>query len=156
VYTSIAVARTPALAVLDREGVGYRLHEYEVDPRAESYGLEAARKLGLPPERVFKTLVVAVADCHLFAVLPVDARLDTKTIGKRAHLADPADAERITGYRVGGVSPFGQKRRCPVVVDEDAAALPAAFVNAGQRGLQARLAPADLVRALDAVVAAIS
>ena len=145
-YTSIAVARTPALVVLDREAVWYRLHEYELDPRADSYGLEAAEKLGIPPERVFKTLVVAVDGGYAFALLPVDARLDTRAVGKRAHLADPADAERITGYVKGGTSVLGGRRRLPVLVDESALEHATIVVNAGRRGLQMELAPADVLR----------
>jgi Cys-tRNA(Pro)/Cys-tRNA(Cys) deacylase len=153
VYTSIAVARTPALALLDREGVPYRLHEYELGPRAESYGLEAAEKLGIPPERVFKTLVVAVGGSHAFAVLPVDARLDTKAVGKRAHMADPADAERVTGYVKGGTSVLGGRQRLPVLLDESALAHETIVLNAGRRGLQMELAPGDLLRLTGATTA---
>jgi len=140
------VARTPAITVLEREGVRFRLHEYELDPRAESYGLEAAEKLGLPPERVFKTLVVAVDGGHVFAVLPVDARLDTKAVGKRAHMADPADAERVTGYVKGGTSVLGGRKRLPVLVDESALGHETIVLTAGRRGLQMELAPTDVLR----------
>jgi Cys-tRNA(Pro)/Cys-tRNA(Cys) deacylase len=140
------MAATPAIAVLEREGVPYRLHEYELDPRAESYGLEAAEKLGLPPERVFKTLVVAADDGHVFAVLPVDARLDTKAVGKRAHMADPSDAERLTGYVKGGTSVLGGRRRLPVLLDESALDHDTIVLNAGRRGLQMELSPADILR----------
>jgi len=144
------VAATPAVAVLDREGVPYRLHEYELDPRAESYGLEAAEKLGLPPERVFKTLVVATDGGHVLALVPVAARLDTKAVGKRAHLADPAEAERVTGYVKGGTSVLGGRRRLPVLLDESALEHDAIVLNAGRRGLQMELAIDDLVRLTDA------
>jgi Cys-tRNA(Pro)/Cys-tRNA(Cys) deacylase len=140
------VARTPAIAVLDREGVRYRLLEYELDPRAESYGLDAADKLGLPADRVFKTLVVAADGGHVFAVLPVAARLDPKAIGKRAHMADPADAERITGYVKGGTSVLGGRKRLPVLLDESALGHETIVLNAGRRGLQMELAPGDLLR----------
>ena len=155
-YTSSIVASTPAIAVLEREGVAYRLHEYELDPRAESYGLEAAEKLGLPPERVFKTLVVAAGDGHVFALLPVDARLDPKAVGKRAHLADPADAERITGYVKGGTSVLGGRKRLPVLLDESALEHATIVLNAGRRGLQLEIAPADLLRVTDGRTAAIA
>jgi Cys-tRNA(Pro)/Cys-tRNA(Cys) deacylase len=152
---------TPATLALDRAGVAYTLASYDYDPGAERVGLQAAQALGVPAGEVLKTLMVKADGKPACVVLASDREVSMKRLAaalgaKSAEMMRPADAERITGYRVGGVSPFGQKRRCPVVVDEDAAALPAAFVNAGQRGLQARLAPADLVRALDAVVAAIS
>jgi Cys-tRNA(Pro)/Cys-tRNA(Cys) deacylase len=140
------VARTPAIAVLEREGIPYRLLEYELDLRAESYGLEAAEKLGLPTERVFKTLVVTADGGHVLAVLPVDARLDPKAVGKRAHLADTADAERITGYVKGGTSVLGGRKRLPVLLDESALAHEAIVLNAGRRALQMELDPADLLR----------
>jgi len=140
------MAATPALAVLAREGVAYRLHEYELDPRAESYGLEAAEKLGLPTERVFKTLVVAADGGHVFAVVPVAARLDTKAVGKRAHMADPAEAERVTGYVKGGTSVLGGRKRLPVLLDESALEHEAIVLNAGRRGLQMEVATAELVR----------
>jgi Cys-tRNA(Pro)/Cys-tRNA(Cys) deacylase len=136
---------TPAIRVLDAAGTPYRLHEYELDPGAESFGLEAAAKLRLPPERVFKTLVVAVDAGHLFAVVPVAARLDPKALGKRARLADPAEAERVTGYVKGGTSVLGGRKRLPVLLDDSALAHETVVVNAGRRGLQMELAPADLL-----------
>ena len=147
---------TPAIRVLDAAGVPYRLLEYELDPAAESYGLEAAEKLGLPPERVFKTLVVAVEDGHLLAVVPVDGRLDTKALGKRARLADAADAQRVTGYVKGGTSIFGGRKQLPVVLDESALAHETIVLNGGRRGLQLELAPEDVVRLTDARVAAVA
>ena len=140
------MAATPAIAVLERAGVSYRLLEYELDPRAESYGLEAAEKLGLSPARVFKTLVVAADGGHVFALLPVDARLDPKAVGKRAHLADPAEAERITGYVKGGTSVLGGRKRLPVLLDESALEHETIVLNAGRRGLQLELAPTDVLR----------
>ena len=137
---------TPAVALLEREGVAYRLLEYELDPRAESYGLEAAEKLGLPPERVFKTLVVAVDGGHAFALVPVAERLDTKAVGKRAHLADPAEAERLTGYVKGGTSVLGGRKRLPVLLDASALEHEKIVLNAGRRGLQMELATEDLLR----------
>lgn len=136
---------TPAIRVLEEAGVPYRLHEYEVDPAAASFGLEAAAKLGLPPERVFKTLVVAVESGHVLAVVPVDRQLDTKAVGKRARLADPAEAQRLTGYVKGGTSILGGRRRLPVVLDASALEHETIVVNAGRRGLQLELAPADVL-----------
>jgi Cys-tRNA(Pro)/Cys-tRNA(Cys) deacylase len=136
---------TPAIRVLDAAGTRYRLHEYELDPGAESFGLEAAQKLRLPPERVFKTLVVAVDSGHVLAVVPVAARLDTKALGKRARLADPSEAERVTGYVKGGTSVLGGRKRLPVLLDDSALAHETVVVNAGRRGLQMELAPADLL-----------
>lgn len=152
---------TPATLALDKAGVAYVLATYEYDPGAERVGLQAAQALGVPPSEVLKTLMVRADGKPACVVLASDREVSMKRLAaalgaKAAEMMRPADAERITGYRVGGVSPFGQKRASPTVIDADAAALPSAFVNAGQRGLQARLAPADLVRALGAVVAAIS
>ena len=132
--------------MLEREGVAYRLLEYELDPRAQAYGLEAAEKLGIPPERVFKTLVVESDGAYVFAVVPVAARLDPKAVGKRARLADPDDAARVTGYVKGGTSVLGSRRRLPVLLDESALAHDAIVVNAGRRGLQLAIAPGDLAR----------
>jgi Cys-tRNA(Pro)/Cys-tRNA(Cys) deacylase len=136
---------TPAIRVLEAAGARYRLHEYEHDPAAESLGLEAATKLGLPPERVFKTLVVAVDGGHVLAVVPVAARLEPKTLGKRVRLADPAEAERVTGYVKGGTSVLGGRKRLPVVLDDSALAHETIVLNAGRRGLQMELAPADVL-----------
>lgn len=147
---------TPAIRVLDAAGVPYRLLEYELDPAAESYGLEAAAKLGLPPERVFKTLVVAVDEGHVFAVVPVDRRLDAKALGKRARLADAAEAQRVTGYVKGGTSILGGRKQLPVVLDESALGHETIVLNAGRRGLQVELVPADVVRLTGARVAAVA
>ncbi|MEW5687455.1 MAG: Cys-tRNA(Pro) deacylase [Pseudomonadota bacterium] len=152
---------TPATIALDRAGVVYALASYDYDPGSERVGLQAAEALGAPPGEVLKTLMVKADGKPACVVLASDREVAMKKLAaalgaKSAEMMKPADAERMTGYRVGGVSPFGQKRAVPTVVDADAAALPEAFVNAGQRGLQARLAPADLVRVLGAKVAAIS
>lgn len=136
---------TPAVRMLDAAGVRYRLLEYELDPAAESYGLEAAEKLGLPPERVFKTLVVAVDDGHVFAVVPVAERLETKALGKRARLADAAAAERVTGYVKGGTSILGGRKRLPVLLDASALEHETIVLNAGRRGLQMEVTPADVL-----------
>lgn len=152
---------TPATLALDRAGVTYSLATYDYDPDAARVGLQAAEALGAPPGEVLKTLMVKADGKPACVILASDREVSMKKLAaalgaKSAEMMKPADAERLTGYRVGGVSAFGQKRAVPTVIDADAAALPQAFVNAGQRGLQARLAPADLVRALGAKVAAIS
>jgi Cys-tRNA(Pro)/Cys-tRNA(Cys) deacylase len=157
-------AGTPATAALDRAGITYSVHTYEHDPSAPGYGLEAARALGLPPERVFKTLL---ADTDggprpetLVAIVPVTGSLDLKalaaTVGaKKATMADPAAAERLTGYVVGGISPIGQKRPLRAVLDESALDHPTVYVSGGRRGLDLGIAPADLVTMLDATTARI-
>jgi Cys-tRNA(Pro)/Cys-tRNA(Cys) deacylase len=104
---------TPATAAAEQAGIPFQTLEYELDPRAESFGIEAAEKLGRPPERVFKTLVVQADGEHLFALVPVEARLDTRSLGKRVSLADPDEAHRITGYVKGGTSVFGSRKRLP-------------------------------------------
>lgn len=152
---------TPATLALDAAGIAYRLATYDYDPDAARVGLQAAEALGAPAGEVLKTLMVRADGKPACVVLASDREVSMKKLAaalgaKSAEMMKPADAERMTGYRVGGVSPFGQKRAVPTVIDADAAALPEAFVNAGQRGLQARLAPADLVRALGATVARIS
>ena len=138
---------TAATAAAQKAGVEFRVLEYELDPRAGSFGLEAAEKLGLPPERVFKTLVVEADGGHLFALVPVEARLDTRALGKRVALADPDDAHRITGYVRGGTSVFGSRKRLPVLLDESALEHETIVVNGGRRGLQLELSPHDLLRA---------
>jgi Cys-tRNA(Pro)/Cys-tRNA(Cys) deacylase len=152
---------TPATLALDKAGVAYTLSAYDYDPKAERVGLQAAEALGAPPGEVLKTLMVKVDGKPACVVLASDREVSMKRLaaalgGKSAEMMKPADAERLTGYRVGGVSPFGQKRPVPTVLDADAARLPEAFVNAGQRGLQARLAPAELVRVLDARIACVT
>jgi Cys-tRNA(Pro)/Cys-tRNA(Cys) deacylase len=138
---------TPATAAAKKAGIAFNVLEYDLDPRAESFGLDAAEKLGLPPERVFKTLVVEADGEHLFALVPVEARLDTRSLGKRVALADPDDAHRITGYVKGGTSVFGSRKRLPVLLDESALDHEAIVVNGGRRGLQLELSPHDLLRA---------
>jgi Cys-tRNA(Pro)/Cys-tRNA(Cys) deacylase len=152
---------TPATQALDRAGVAYTLAAYDYDSSADRVGLQAAQALGAPASEVLKTLIVKVDGKPACVVLASDREVGMKKLaaalgGKSAEMASVAEAERITGYRVGGVSPFGQKKRLPTVVDAQAAAQPAAFVNGGQRGLQVRISPADLVRALGATVAAVA
>ena len=132
------------------------MHEYAHDPRAESYGLEAVEKLGLDPARVFKTLVADVDGALTVCVVPVERRLDLGALGKRARMADRAVAERATGYVLGGISPLGQRRPLPTVVDASASAWETIHVSAGRRGLELELAPDDLVRLTGARIAAIA
>ena len=144
-------AGTPATTTLTRLGVAYDLHPYEHDPAAPSYGLEAAEALGVPPAHVFKTLLVQGERGLAVGVVPVDRTLDLKAVAaalglKKVSMADPAAAERSTGYVVGGISPVGQKRPLPTVVDESAASLDRVYVSGGRRGLDLSLDPADLVR----------
>ncbi|WP_430420219.1 Cys-tRNA(Pro) deacylase [Phenylobacterium sp.] len=152
---------TPATLALDKAGVAYTLATYDYDPNAERVGLQAAEALGAPPSEVLKTLMVKADGKPACVVLASDREVSMKKLAaalgaKSAEMMKPADAERVTGYRVGGVSPFGQKKPAPTVIDAEAAALPQAFMNGGQRGLQVRLAPRELVRVLNAKVAAVA
>ncbi|HKI73088.1 MAG TPA: Cys-tRNA(Pro) deacylase [Pseudomonadales bacterium] len=141
---------TPAVEVARMSGISYRIHEYEHDPANEAYGAEAAQKLGAPEQRIFKTLVVNLDDREfVVGVIPVGAMLSMKAVakalgGKRAKMADKADAERTTGYVLGGVSPLGQKKRLRTVIDSSAAQYPTIYVSAGRRGLDIELAAEDL------------
>ncbi|MCW2853100.1 MAG: aminoacyl-tRNA deacylase [Nocardioides sp.] len=149
---------TPATVALTSAGIDFTLHEYDHDPRAESFGTEAAQALGLAPERVFKTLLADVDGRLTVAVVPVSGQLDLKALaravaGSKARMADKGAAERATGYVVGGISPVGQKRPHPTVVDESALTHPTVYVSAGRRGLDLELAPADLVRVTEATTA---
>jgi Cys-tRNA(Pro)/Cys-tRNA(Cys) deacylase len=157
----VAGRGTTATIALERTKIPFTLHEYAHDPRHESYGLEASEALGVPPERVFKTLVAAVDGSLAVGVVPAGRQLDLKALaaavgGKKAVMADVTAAERATGYVTGGISPVGQKRRLPVVVDSSALELAAMFCSAGRRGLEIEIAPADLVRASGATVAPIA
>jgi Cys-tRNA(Pro)/Cys-tRNA(Cys) deacylase len=154
---------TPATAALDRAGVRFTLHPYEHDRAAASYGsygLEAAEQLGLDPTAVFKTLVAEVDGRLLVGIVPVAGQLDLKALaaavgGKKAAMADPTTAERTTGYVVGGISPIGQRKLLPTVIDSSALELATVYVSGGKRGLDLGVAPQDLVALLDATVAAI-
>jgi Cys-tRNA(Pro)/Cys-tRNA(Cys) deacylase len=151
---------TTATVVLERAGIPFTVHEYGHDPRHESYGLEASQALGIPPERVFKTLIAAVDGTLVAGVVPVTGQLDLKALaaaagGKKAALAPVAAAERATGYVAGGISPVGQRKRLPVLIDSSALGFSTVFCSAGRRGLELELAPADLVRAAGATVARI-
>ena len=156
---------TPATVLLAAEGVVHTVRAYEHDPRGRergvSYGMEAAAALGVEPAQVFKTLVADVDGALTVAVVPVDAQLDLKALaaatgGKRATMADPAAAQRATGYVVGGISPLGQRRRLATVIDESALAFPAVLVSAGRRGVDVELPPHDLVRLTAALTAPIA
>jgi Cys-tRNA(Pro)/Cys-tRNA(Cys) deacylase len=160
-----ATGATPATQVLAGDGAPHTLRAYDHDPAARerglSFGMEAALALGLEPARVFKTLLADVDGRLAVAVVPVDRSLDLKALasavhGKRAVLAEPAAAERATGYVVGGISPLGQRRRLPTVVDASALDWPTVLVSAGRRGLDVELAPADLVRLTGAITAALA
>ncbi|MFE6486670.1 Cys-tRNA(Pro) deacylase [Streptomyces sp. NPDC057757] len=151
---------TPATVALTAAGVAFTVHAYEHDPAHPSYGEEAAEAMGVSPERVFKTLVADVDGTLTVAVVPVAGTLDLKALatavgGKRATMADPAAAERTTGYVRGGISPLGQRKKLPTVLDASAAAHPTICVSAGRRGLEVELSPADLQTLTDAVSAPI-
>lgn len=148
--------RTPAIAAAEKAGIAFRLHAYEHDPSAASYGSEAAEKLDLDEARVFKTLVVTVTGTLTVAVVPVASQVDLRALGKRAALAEAKDAERATGYVLGGISPLGQRRALPTILDESALAFDSIYVSAGRRGLELELAPRDLVALTGARVAAIA
>lgn len=152
---------TPATVALRAAGIEFREHGYEHDPAAASYGLEAAEALGIDADRVFKTLLAEVDGRLAVGIVPVTGKLDLKALaaalgGKRAVMADPALAERKTGYVVGGISPIGQKTRLPTVLDETAELWDTVFVSGGRRGFELELAPADLVRVSAAVLADIA
>ncbi|MBE1501125.1 Cys-tRNA(Pro)/Cys-tRNA(Cys) deacylase [Amycolatopsis lexingtonensis] len=152
---------TPATALLGKQKVAHTLHAYDHDPRAESYGLEAVEALGLDRARVFKTLVAEVDGKLTVGVVPVTGQLDLKALaaaagGKKAKMADPAAAQRATGYVLGGISPLGHRSRLPVVIDASASTFETVFCSAGRRGLEVELAPAELIRLTGAVVAPIA
>ncbi|WP_251151765.1 Cys-tRNA(Pro) deacylase [Cellulosimicrobium sp. Marseille-Q4280] len=160
---SSAHAGTPAVALLEREGVTYTLHPYEHDPSSDlSYGMEAAAAIGAAPEQVFKTLLATVDGGPLVVgIVPVDRQLDLKALahaagGKKATMAEPAAAERATGYVVGGISPLGQKQRHRTVLDESALGFDVVYVSGGRRGLDVGLSPADLLRLTGGTTAAVA
>ncbi|GAA5214656.1 Cys-tRNA(Pro) deacylase [Corallincola platygyrae] len=153
---------TPAITLAAKQKIAHQVHEYAHDPGCDSYGLEATKKLGVPAERVFKTLVVELDGKSLaVAVVPVMAKLGLKQIakaagGKKAAMADPVDVQRSTGYVLGGVSPLGQKKRLPTIIDSSAESLTSMYVSAGKRGLEIELAPLDLQKLTHAKFAAIA
>ena len=151
---------TPATVALTRAGIGFTLRAYDHDPAAESYGLEAATALGVEPERVLKTLLVSVDSRLVVGIVPVSGQMDLKAVasavgGKRAEMADPKLAERTTGYVVGGISPVGQRKQLPTVLDESALRFDTVLVSGGKRGLDLELSPQDLIRVTSATVAPI-
>jgi Cys-tRNA(Pro)/Cys-tRNA(Cys) deacylase len=154
----MASRKTPAVRAAEAAGIRFHLLEYDYDPNAEAVGLQAAEALGLPAERVFKTLVCVLDSGEMVCTaIPSDARLSLKALAtaagaKRAEMSDPAKAERITGYVVGGISPFGQKKRLRCFLDASVTRHDEIVVNGGRRGLQIALAPADLAAALEAVI----
>ena len=152
---------TPAAAVLARHKVTHRLHPYQVDADTPNYGAAVADTLGVAHERVFKTLVTEVDGALTVAVVPVTGDVDLKSLaaaagGKRATMADRQAAERSTGYVRGGISPLGQRKSLPTVIDESAARFETIYVSAGRRGLQVELEPAELVRLTRATLARIA
>jgi Cys-tRNA(Pro)/Cys-tRNA(Cys) deacylase len=157
-----AAGGTPATVALEKAGAAFAVHAYAHDPASElSYGEEAAQALDTSPDRVFKTLVAEVDGALTVAVVPVSATLDLKALaaaagGKRAAMADPAAAERTTGYVLGGISPLGQRRLLPTFLDVSALAFPTIFVSAGRRGLELELAPGILIDLTSATPAALA
>lgn len=149
---------TRATRALEAAGVAFSVHAYAFDPDADHIGLQAAQALGVAPERVLKTLMATLDGRPVCAIAPSDHEISLKRLaaalgGKSAAMMAPAEAERITGYVIGGISPFGQKRRLPVAIEQTALAHDTVFLNAGQRGLQLLISPQDAARVLAAVPA---
>lgn len=152
---------TPALVILQRSGVDFSVHTYAHDPAAESFGMEAAEALKLDPATVFKTLLAEVDGTSTVAIVPVTGQLDLKGLaaargGKRARMMEVAAAERMTGYVAGGISPLGQRKALPTVIDASAEGLATVYVSGGQRGLDIGISPADLLRLTGATYAPIA
>ena len=152
---------TPAILELEAADIAFTVHEYERGESLHDFGAEAAEKLGLDPDQVFKTLLVTADGAQAVAIVPVSGKLALKAVGKaigakRVEMCDPTVAERVTGYVRGGISPFGQKKRLPTVIDEMALAFDRIYVSGGKRGLDIGVAPGDLVALLDATVADIA
>lgn len=146
--------------MLAKAGVAFTVHSYDYDPNADSIGLAAAAALGEDPSRVLKTLMAKVDGKPVCVIVPSNREVAMKKLaaaagGKSAEMMKPTDAERLTGYKVGGISPFGQMRKVPVLIEETALAEAYVFINGGQRGLQVRLAPGDALRVLEAKAAAL-
>ena len=155
------MASTPATVALKAAGILFTEHSYDHDPANRNFGEEAATVLGVDAEQVFKTLMVDVDGRLCVAIVPVTGKLDLGALaaavrGKRAAMADPAVAERKTGYLVGGISPIGQKTPLPTVLDETAELFDSVFVSGGRRGFDIELAPSDLIAITTAIVAAIA
>jgi Cys-tRNA(Pro)/Cys-tRNA(Cys) deacylase len=146
---------TPATAALGKAGVAFTLHEYDYDPNAERIGMQAAEALGVAPARLLKTLMAKAGDTIVCVLVPSDRELSLRRLAQAAGAKDaamlkPVEAERVTGYHVGGISPFGQRKRVPVLIEAAALSHPTVIVNGGRRGLQIEIDPSDLVRALGA------
>ncbi len=149
---------TPATLMLQKAGVAFRLHEYDYDPDAPRIGMQAAEALGIEPQRVLKTLMARAGDKVVCVLVPSDREVNLKKLAsvadaKSAAMLGAAEAERITGYHVGGISPFGQKKRVPVFIERAALVFERLVLNGGRRGLQVELAPDDLMRVLNATAA---
>ena len=149
---------TPATKLLKANKIDFSIHEYEHDANAKSFGLEAAEKLNLRVEEVFKTLLVTDEKNYFVAILPVHHQLNLKKVAqavgaKKLKMSDPKDAERLTGYLVGGISPVGQKKRLKTVIDQSAVQLEKLYVSVGKRGLDIGLKPQDLAKVLSATFA---
>jgi Cys-tRNA(Pro)/Cys-tRNA(Cys) deacylase len=149
---------TRATKLLEQAGIAFTVHSYEYDPDADSIGLQAAQSLGELPARVLKTLMALVDGKPVCVIVPSDSEVSMKKLaaalgGKSAQMMKPADAERVSGYKVGGISPFGQMRKVPTVIEAQALAHGLVYVNGGQRGLQVRLSPHDMLSTLDFIAA---
>jgi Cys-tRNA(Pro)/Cys-tRNA(Cys) deacylase len=157
----VAGRGTTATISLERARIAFRLHEYDHDPRHARYGMEASEALGIAADRVFKTLVAEVDGRLTVGVVPVSAQLDLKALaaaagGKKGKMAEVAAAERATGYVAGGISPLGQRKRLPVIIDVSATQHQTIFCSGGRRGLEIEIAPDDLIKAANATVAQIA
>lgn len=151
---------TRATQALQEAGVAFTVHAYDYDPSAERVGLQAAEAIGEVPDRVLKTLMAEVDGKPVCVVVPSNCEVSMKKLaaafgGKSASMMKPADAERLTGYHVGGISPFGQRKAVPTAIEESALRHERVFINGGQRGLQVRLSPTDARKALAAVSASV-
>ena len=149
---------THATQVLTKAGISFTVHTYDYDPNADRVGIQAAEALGEDPSRVLKTLMAEVDGKPVCVIVPSDCEVSMKKLasafkGKSANMMKPADAERLTGFVVGGISPFGQKKQVPTAIEEAALVHAAVYMNGGQRGLQVRLAPGDVLVALKAISA---
>jgi Cys-tRNA(Pro)/Cys-tRNA(Cys) deacylase len=149
---------TPATTALEKAGIAFTLHEYDYDPNAARIGLQAAEALGIAPDRLLKTLMAKAGHATVCVLAPSDKEVSLKRLAaaagaKEAAMLPPAEAERITGYHVGGISPLGQRKRATAFIERTALAHPTVLVNGGRRGLQIEIAPADLVRAIGAKAA---
>lgn len=151
---------TPATTALEKAGIAFTLHEYDYDPNAARIGMQAAEALGIPPARLLKTLMAKAGGSVVCVLAPSDKEVSLKRLAaaagaKDAAMLPPAEAERITGYHVGGISPLGQRKRAATFIEQDALAHQTVLVNGGRRGLQIEIAPADLVKATGAKAAAL-